>query len=63
MNIYHLRGHAQAAAGRAREIAGRIVGSQPMQDSGRAAQVTGHALVDRGDRREQFRRIAEAHIQ
>lgn len=63
MNAFHFKGHVQTAAGRAREIAGRIVGSQPLQDSGRAAQEIGRALVDRGDRREQFRRIAEAHIQ
>ncbi len=63
MNTYHLKGHVQTAAGRIREMAGRIVGSLPLQDRGRAGQVIGRALVDRGDRKEQFRRITEAHIQ
>jgi uncharacterized protein YjbJ (UPF0337 family) len=63
MNTHQFKGHAREATGRVREIAGRIFGSKPLEDRGRAEQVLGRALVDRGDRKEQFRRIAEAQIQ
>lgn len=62
MNTHQINGRIRQVAGKAKELIGRMVGHKGIEANGRAEQVLGRAQIDRGDRKEIFRRVAEAQI-
>jgi uncharacterized protein YjbJ (UPF0337 family) len=62
MNKHRINGRIREVAGRAMELTGRMVGNNGLEEKGRAWQTIGRAEINRGDRQEIFRRVAEAQI-
>jgi len=60
MSKQHLKGHMKEAEGKIKEVAGKLVGNERLEDKGKAEKIAGKHQAARADLKDDIKKLAEA---
>lgn len=60
MSKQHLKGHVKEAEGKIKEVAGKLVGNERLEEKGKAEKVAGKHEAARADLKEDIKKLAGA---
>jgi uncharacterized protein YjbJ (UPF0337 family) len=59
MNKQHLKGHAKEAEGKIKELTGKLVGNERLEEKGRAEKIAGRHEAARADLKDDIKKLAD----
>lgn len=59
MNKQHLKGRAKEAEGKIKELTGKLVGNERLEEKGRAEKIAGKHEAARADLKEDIKKLAD----
>ena len=60
MSKAHVKGHLKEAEGKIKEVAGKLVGNERMEEKGKAEKIAGKHEAARADLKEDIKKLAGA---
>ena len=60
MSTTHVKGHVKEAEGKIKEVAGKLVGNESLEDKGKAEKIAGKHQAARADLKDDIKKLAEA---
>jgi uncharacterized protein YjbJ (UPF0337 family) len=60
MSKQHLKGHVKEAEGKIKEVAGKLVGNERLEEKGKAEKIAGKHQAARADLKDDIKRLAGA---
>jgi len=60
MTKAHVKGHIKEAEGKIKEVAGRLVGNERLEEKGKAEKIAGKHAAARADLKEDIKKLADA---
>ena len=60
MSTTHIKGHVKEAEGKIKEVAGKLVGNEPLAENGTAEKLAGKHEVSRADLKDDIKKLADA---
>jgi uncharacterized protein YjbJ (UPF0337 family) len=60
MSKQHLEGHVKEAEGKIKEVAGKLVGNERLEEKGKAEKIAGKHQAARADLKDDIKKLAEA---
>jgi len=60
MSKAHVKGHMKEAEGKIKEVAGKLVGNERMEEKGKAEKIAGKHEAARADLKEDIKKLAGA---
>jgi uncharacterized protein YjbJ (UPF0337 family) len=60
MSKQHLKGHMKEAEGKIKEVAGKLVGNERLEEKGKAEKIAGKHQAARADLKDDIKKLAEA---
>ena len=60
MSKAHVKGHMKEAEGKIKEVAGKLVGNERLEEKGKAEKIAGKHAAARADLKEDVKKLAVA---
>ena len=60
MSKQHLKGHMKEAEGKIKEVAGKLVGNERLEEKGKAEKIAGKNQAARADLKDDIKKLADA---
>jgi uncharacterized protein YjbJ (UPF0337 family) len=60
MTKAHVKGHLKEAEGKIKEVAGKLVGNERLEEKGKAEKIAGRHAAARADLKEDIKKLADA---
>jgi uncharacterized protein YjbJ (UPF0337 family) len=60
MSKQHVKGHVKEAEGKIKEVAGKLVGNEHLEEKGKAEKIAGKHQAARADLKEDIKKLAGA---
>ena len=60
MSKQHLKGHMKEAEGKIKEVAGKLVGNERLEEKGKAEKIAGKHQAARADLKDDIKKLAGA---
>jgi uncharacterized protein YjbJ (UPF0337 family) len=60
MSKAHVKGHMKEAEGKIKEVAGKLVGNERLEETGKAEKIAGKHAAARAELKEDIKKLADA---